>query len=98
MFGDNIPYVGGVPGSLKYWKDKVGVVSAETSIGSNCMTTPTSVDEKSIHAKVPAALLLPELVLALNPGFPENTQPEPAVALTWNPFGHPGTGAPVLKS
>ena len=96
MFGDNIPYVGGVPGSLKYWKDKVGVVSAETSIGSSCMTTPTSVDEKSIHAYVPGKL---PLLYALNPGFPENTQPDPVVALIWNPFGHPGTGAtPVLKS
>ena len=51
--------------SLKYWNDKVGVVKADTSIGSNCITTPASIDEKSIHAKVPWALLLPTKVLAL---------------------------------
>ena len=37
-------------------------------------------------------------VPAVKPGFPENTQPDPVVALIWNPPGQYGVGTPVLKS
>jgi hypothetical protein len=55
--------------------------------------------EKSTQAKVPAVLLLPIVVLALYPGLPANTQPEPEVALIDHPFGQiPAGRVPALKS